>query len=99
MDSKRSFGVSKGLGILATGCLLVSACTSFPAWRDKTLGDVAEGRWHVNPAQVSAGSTSSQTVEFYDAGGKHLGYGKTQGGSMEFFNVNSSRAGFGKIGR
>jgi len=46
--------------------------------------------------QVSPGSAPSQTIEFYDAAGRHLGYGKVQGGAVEFFNADSSRAGFGK---
>ncbi|PWB80520.1 MAG: hypothetical protein C3F08_04215 [Candidatus Methylomirabilota bacterium] len=41
----------------------------------------------------------SQTIEFYDAGARHTGYGKVQGGSIELFNPDSSRAGSGKIGR
>lgn len=41
----------------------------------------------------------SQTIELYDAAGRHTGYGKVQGGSIELFNPDSSRAGSGKIGR
>lgn len=78
--------------------LFLSAC-SFPAWRDQALRDVAEGRWHVNPEQVPPGTGPSQTIEVYDAGGKHVGYGKVQGGTAEFFNVDGSRAGSGKVGR
>lgn len=76
----------------------LSAC-GFPAWRDQALREVAEGRWHVNPEQVPPGSAPSQTIEFYDAGGKHLGYGKVQGGTAEFFNADGSRVGFSKVGR
>ena len=39
------------------------------------------------------------TIEFYDASGRHTGYGKIQGGSVELFNPDSSRRGFGKTGR
>jgi len=78
--------------------VVVSAC-GFPAWRDQALREVAEGRWHVNPEQVPPGSAPSQTIEFFDAGGRHLGYGKVQGGTVEFFNADSSRAGFGRLGR
>lgn len=46
--------------------------------------------------QVSPGSAPSQTIEFYDAAGRYLGYGEVQGGAVEFFNADSSRAGFGK---
>lgn len=78
---------------------LLSSCTSFPIWRDQALRDVAEGRWHVIPEQVQGGAEPSQTIEFYDAGGRRLGYGKVQGGTVELFNADSSRAGFGRIGR
>lgn len=78
--------------------MVASAC-GFPAWRDQALREVAEGRWHVNPEQVPPGSAPSQTIEFFDAGGRHLGYGKVQGGTVEFFNADSSRAGFGRLGR
>lgn len=79
-------------------CLLLAAC-GFPAWRDQALRDVAEGRWHVNPEQIPHGSAPSQTVEFYDAGGRHLGYGKVQGGSIELFNASGVRAGYGRLSR
>ena len=46
--------------------------------------------------QVSPGSAPSQTIEFYDAADRYLGYGKVQGGAVEFFSADSSRAGFGK---
>ena len=48
---------------------------------------------------VGTGGQPSQTIEFYDAGGQHLGYGRVQGGTVELFNADSSRAGFGKVGR
>ncbi|MDE2483854.1 MAG: hypothetical protein KGL32_01210 [candidate division NC10 bacterium] len=79
--------------------VVVSAC-GFPAWRDQTLREVAEGRWHVDPDQVPpSGSGPSQTIEFRDASGRNVGYGKVQGGTVEFFNPDSSRAGFGRLGR
>lgn len=76
----------------------LSAC-GFPEWRDQTLREVAEGWWHVDSAQVPASSAPSQTIEFYDASGKHVGYGKVQGGTAEYFNADGSRAGFGRVGR
>lgn len=81
--------------VIVSLSLFFSAC-GFPAWRDQALRDVAEGRWHVNPEQVPPGSAPSQTIEFYDASGRHLGYGMNRGGSVEFFNTDSSRAGFGR---
>ncbi len=78
--------------------VVVSAC-GFPAWRDQALRDVAEGRWHVNPEQVPPGGQGSQTIDLFDASGRHLGYGKVQDGTVEFFNADSSRAGFGRLGR
>lgn len=71
----------------------------FPAWRDQALREVAEGRWHVDPAQVPASGTPSQTIEFRDASGRSMGYGRVQGGTAEFFNPDGSRTGFGKVGR
>lgn len=92
----------KSVAALTMLCLMLllflSAC-GFPAWRDQALREVAEGRWHVNPEQVPPGGTSSQTTEYYDASGRHVGYGKVQGGAVEFFNPDGSRAGFGKAGR
>lgn len=84
--------------MLAWLIYVFSGC-GFAQWRDQALRDVAEGRWHVDPAQVSTGGPPSQTIEVYDASGKHVGYSKVQGGTAEFFNADSSRAGFGKIGR
>lgn len=49
--------------------------------------------------QAVGTSQPSQIIEFYDASGRHLGYGKVQGGAVEFFNVDGSRRGFGKAGR
>jgi len=89
------------MALLLAATLLIpflSAC-GFPAWRDQALREVAEGRWHVNPEQIPPGSAPSQTIEFYDASGKHVGYGKVQGGTAEFFNADGSRTGFGKVGR
>jgi len=53
----------------------------------------------VNPEQVPPDSALSQIIEFYDASGKHVRYGKVQGGTAEFFNADGSRAEFGKVGR
>lgn len=89
------------VGLLALVFLiyLLSGC-GFAQWRDQTLREVAEGRWHVDPGQVPpSGAGPSQTTEFYNAGGRHLGYGKVQGGGVEFYNVDGSRAGFGRVGR
>jgi hypothetical protein len=77
----------------------LSAC-GFPAWRDQTLRDVAEGRSHLDLTQVPpSGSGPSQTIEFRDASGRSMGYGRVQGGTVEFFNPDSSRSGSGKVGR
>lgn len=52
-----------------------------------------------DPEQVPPGSEPSQTIESYDASGKHVGYGKAQGGTAELFNADGSRAWFGRLGR
>ena len=95
LPNKRTAAVILTAALLT---LFLSAC-GFPAWRDQALREVAEGRWHVDPEQVPPGSAPSQTIEFYDASGKHVGYGKVQGGTAEFFNTDGSRAGFGRLGR
>jgi hypothetical protein len=84
-----------GLVALVSLIYLLSGC-GFAQWRDQALRDVAEGRWHVIPEQVPAGGAPSQTIEFYDASGRHLGYGRIQGGGVEFYNMDGSRAGFGR---
>ena len=88
------------VGLLALAFLiyLLAGC-GFAQWRDQALREVAEGRWHVNPEQIPASGTPSQTIEFRDASGRNVGYGKVQGGTAEFFNADSSRAGFGRTGR
>lgn len=96
--SGRVAGAFYSVVLAAALAVAVTAC-GFPAWRDQALRDVAEGRWHVNPEQIPPGGASSQTIEFYDSSGRHLGYGKVQGGAVDFFNLDSSRAGFGKGGR
>jgi hypothetical protein len=92
-----------GLWLLAAvGLILLTLWLSgcgFPARRDQTLRDVAEARWHVDPAQVSPGRASSQTIEFFDASGRHTGYGILRGGTIERFNIDGSRAGFGRSRR
>lgn len=74
----------------------LTAC--FPEWRDQMLRDMAENRVHRSFIDLSGISSNSlsQTVEFYDPSGSHIGYGKTQGGSIEFFNNESNRTGFGR---
>ena len=86
------------LSAAALVTLFLSAC-GFPAWRDQMYRDVMEGRLRVDPATVGPAGQPSQTIEFYDASGRHTGYGKVQGGTVELFNADSSRAGFGKTGR
>ena len=71
----------------------LSAC-GFPAWRDQVMRDLMEGRIH--PSETGGGSmTPSQTIEFYDAGGKHVGYGVYRGGTLDIYNADGSRAGYG----
>ena len=46
-----------------------------------------------------SGGTPTQSIEMYDASGKHVGYGKIQNGTVELYKPNSSRMGYGKTGR
>lgn len=47
--------------------------------------------------QIGYGTSSpSQTIELYDASGKHIGYGKAQGGTVELYTPSGTRLGYGK---
>lgn len=83
---------------LLLGALSLSAC-GFPAWRDQLMRDVVEGRWHAIPSQIPAGGQGSQTVEFYDAGGRRVRYGVISGGAVNVYGPDGSRAGYGRAGR
>ena len=74
------------------------------AWGWALLIGLLLAAWLVSGCVAAPGGyvgTGGQpsTIEFYDASGRHTGYGKIQGGSVELFNPDSSRRGFGKIGR
>lgn len=86
-------------GIVAIGVVLLIGLTAcgFPALRDQTRCEVAEGRWHVDPAQVPpSGSGPSQTIEFRDAAGRNVGYGRVQGGTVNIYGPDGSRVGYGR---
>ena len=74
--------------------LSLVACT-FPAWRDQVMRDLMEGRLKIDYSRVGSGGSPSQTIEFYDAGGKHVGYGVYRGGTLDIYNADGSRAGYG----
>ncbi|MDE2058749.1 MAG: DUF4236 domain-containing protein [candidate division NC10 bacterium] len=96
--TRRHTGAWLIVGSLALAILiyLLSGC-GFAAWRDQTLRDVAEGRWHVDPAQVPpSGAGPSQTTEFYDASGRHVGYGVMSDGAMNLYGLEGSRLGSGR---
>jgi hypothetical protein len=63
------------------------------------MRDLVEGRWHANPNQIPAGAQGLQTIEFYSASGRHVGYGVIQGGSIDFYKADGSRVGTGRLGR
>ena len=85
----------KTVGVAILLLVSLTAC-GFPAWRDQTYRDVMAGRLQVDPAQVGSAGQPSQTIEFYDASGRHTGYGKVQDGTVDLFNADSSRAGVGR---
>lgn len=84
--------------LLPSAALLLSSCT-FPSWRDQVLRDVTEGRWKAIDAEIPPSAPSSRIIEFYDAGGRHVGYGVFRGESADFYNADGSRAGYGRGGR
>lgn len=50
--------------------------------------------------QANYGSMpAAQTIELYDASGRHIGYGKVQGGTLELYKPDGSRTGYGTIKR
>jgi len=82
---------------LLTPLFFLSAC-GFPAWRDQVMRDLMEGRIH--PSETGGGGgTPSQTIEFYDAGGKHIGYGVYRGGTLDIYKADGTRAGYGSTKR
>jgi hypothetical protein len=97
MASERSFRLSRGIGILVTGCLLVSAC-GFAAWRDRTYQQLMDGTLHLDASQIAPRGGGSQTVEFCDRGGQHVGYGRVSGGTIELYDSGSRHIGYGVIG-
>lgn len=52
----------------------------------------------VSPASYGGGAPT-QTLELYDASGRHIGYGKVQGGTLELYKPDGSRTGYGTIKR
>jgi hypothetical protein len=79
--------------LLLCACVL-SGC-SFPAWRDRAMADLMAGR--IRPPGPSTGTgTPSQTIEFYDRSGQHLGYGVSRGGAVDVYGADGSRKGFAR---
>ena len=71
-------------GLLILASLsLLTACATGPPYR----------------TGLGYGTPPSQTIELYDASGKHLGYGHVQGGMIDVYRPDGSRAGYGKTGR
>lgn len=97
MASKRSFSVSKGLGVLVTGSLLLAAC-GFAAWRDRTYQKLMDGTLHLDASKIGPSGRGSETIEFYDRGGQHVGYGRGSGGTIELYDSGSRHIGYGVIG-
>ena len=50
----------------------------------------------VSPGRYG-GAAPTQTIELYDPGSKHTGYGKVQGETVEMFGPDGTRLGYGKI--
>ena len=91
-------GVRTKVVILIGTLSMLSVC-GFPAWRDQVMRDLMEGRLKIDYSRVGSGGSPSQTIEFYDAGGKHIGYGVIRGGTVDVYKANGSRAGYGSVTR
>jgi len=87
------------IGVLVGALLLLLSACGFPAWRDQVMRDLMEGRLKIDYSRVGSGGSPSQTIEFYDAGGKHIGYGVYRGGTVDIYNADGSRAGYGSTKR
>lgn len=86
---------AKRKGLLMVMLLLLSAC-AFPAWRDQAYQDLLAGRLHLDYSQVSPGGAPSSYLDFYDRGGRRLGYGVIRGESIDLYGADGSRAGYGR---
>lgn len=79
--------------------LLITILLSSCAWQDRMLRDLAmdRQRWAVPPAYWggSGYSLPSQSFEFYDPAGRHLGYGSVSGGTVNIYAPDGSRLGYG----
>ena len=81
--TRRHSGVWVLVGLVLLGLLVVflfSGCAA-QTWPDQSVRSV---------------STPPQTIELFNADGRHVGYGKVQGGTVDLFNADSSRAGHGR---
>lgn len=79
--------------------LLIISLLSSCAWQDRMLRDLAADRqrWAPPYAQGGSGYTlPSQSFEFYDPAGRHLGYGSVSGGTVNIYRPDGSRLGYGR---
>ncbi|MBI4381405.1 MAG: hypothetical protein HY574_09485 [candidate division NC10 bacterium] len=88
-------GKVRGILLAAAG-MIVTACTSFPTWRDAAYRDLLAGRPHLDSSQISPGGPPSSYLDFYDAGGRRLGYGIVRDGAVDLYGADGSRLGYGR---
>ncbi len=69
--------------------VLLSSC-GFLAWRDQVMADLMAGRLQADYSRIGPSGTPSQTVQFYDAGGRHVGYGVISGGTVNVYGPDGS---------
>lgn len=93
MRTERSY-----LLLLVTLATLLPGC-GFPVWRDQVMSDLMADRLRMDYSRIGAGGSGSETIEFYDAGGRHTGYGVIRGGSIDLYHADGSRAGYGRAWR
>lgn len=78
--------------------LLIISLLSSCAWQDRMLRDLAADRqqWAAPYTQGGSGyALPSQSFEFYDPAGRHLGYGSVSGGTVNIYRPDGSRLGYG----
>jgi len=60
------------------------------------MSDLMAGPLRTDYIHVGPRGNRSETIEFYDDGGRHVGYGIIRGGSIDLYGVDGRRRGYGR---